>query len=244
VAIPDFIPESFFCHKIFIEALTMKRIVIALALLAPTPALANLDADAQVWTTLQWSGSLSGPVMINGDAQARFSNDQDRLYEAQFTTHLGYKVSKRVTTWVGYRHVINYRGPQPATIEHRIRPYVTIDLGKIAGGSLASRTVVELRWRDKVVGTGWRFRQQLKWSKPFKKGGKTAFVLAHEDFVGLNGTSFQQNGYNRMRNFIGVNTPIVGKIKAEFGYQNQWDIRRNADDRMAHVGMVTMSYSF
>jgi Protein of unknown function (DUF2490) len=223
----------------------MKVTIALLAAMLPTAALANTDADAQVWSTLSASGSLSGPIMIGGDIQGRYSNDQSRIAESQYTAQLGYKFSKKVTAWIGYRRVLTHRNNLPNLTEHRIRPQLNLDLGKLAGGSLANRTIVEFRYRDDIAGMGARFRNQLKWQLPVKKGSKTNFILSHEDFIGLNSTAWgQQSGYTRMRNFIGIGTPVLPKLRGEFGYLNQWDIRRRTYDRVAHVAQFNLAYSF
>jgi hypothetical protein len=223
----------------------MKVTFVLLAAMLPTAALANTDADAQIWTNFSATGSLSGPIMGNTELSVRGSNDQGRIYETQMTGQLGYKVSKAVTVWVGYRRVVGYRDNQRASRENRIRQQININLGTLAGGKLTARSGLEWRTREGSDGTGVRARQQFKWAIPIKKGGKTDFVLAHEDFVSLNSTSWgQQGGYNRMRNFIGINTPITKGVRAEIGYQNQWDIRRGTFDRVFHIGLVTLAYSF
>jgi Protein of unknown function (DUF2490) len=223
----------------------MKVTFALLAALLPTAALANTDADAQVWTTLNATGSLSGPIVANFEVLQRASNDQNRIYESEMTAQLGYKVSKAVTVFVGYTRVPGYRGALPTTIENRIREQVNWNAGNLGPGTLASRTLLEQRSREGASGTGVRLRQQFKWTMPFKAKGKTGLVLSHESFVSLNSTAWgQQSGYNRMRNFIGIGTPVLPKLRGEFGYLNQWDIRRGTYDRVAHAATFTLAYSF
>ncbi len=210
----------------------------------PAPALAAADHDAQGWFTVNATGSLKGPVMANFEVLGRASEDQGRIYEAEMTGQIGYKLSKAVTVWAGYTRVPGYRGALPTVIEQRARQQVTASLGKLAGGTLASRSLLEQRFREGVNETGWRFRQQFKWSHPLRRGGKTAFVLGHESFIGLNRTEGQTAGYQRMRNLIALNMPIAKPIKAEFGYLNQYDFRKSATDRIAHAATVTLSYAF
>jgi Protein of unknown function (DUF2490) len=223
----------------------MKVTFALLAATLPTAAFANVDADAQLWGTVNATGSLSGPLMFNGEVVARASNDQNRIYEAEVTAQLGYKLSKAVTLWAGYTRVPGYRGALPTTIENRIRQQVSANLGKFGGGALASRTLLEERSRDGSPGTGVRLRAQFKWIRPFHTNGKTALVLWHESFVSLNSTAWGQiSGYNRMRNFVGIGTPIVKTVRGEFGYLNQYDFRRGSFDRMAHAAAFTVSYAF
>jgi hypothetical protein len=223
----------------------MKVTFALLATLVPAVASANVDADAQLWGTANATGSISGPLMFNGEAVVRASNDQNRVYEAEITAQLGYKVSKAVTLWAGYTRVPGYRGALPTTIENRIREQVSWNIGKLGSGTLASRTLLEQRSREGTSGTGVRVRQQFKWTMPFKAKGKTGLVLWHESFVSLNSTPWGQlSGYNRMRNFVGIGTPVLKQVRGEFGYLNQYDFRRGSFDRIAHAAAFTVSYAF
>jgi Protein of unknown function (DUF2490) len=221
----------------------MKVIIALIAATLPVAAFANVDADAQLWGTVNATGSVSGPLMFNGEVVARASNDQSRIYESEMTAQLGYKLSKAVTLWAGYTRVPGYRGALSTTIENRIRQQISVNFGGFAGGSLASRTLLEERLREGR--TGLRLRQQFKWTKLLQKGGKTGLVLWHESFVSLNSTPWGQlSGYNRMRNFVGIGTPVFKQVRGEFGYLNQYDFRRGSYDRIAHAASFTLSYSF
>jgi Protein of unknown function (DUF2490) len=223
----------------------MKVIVALFVAILPGVAFANVDADAQLWSTLNATGSISGPLMLGGEIVVRASNDQNRIYESEATVQIGYRVTDAVTLWAGYTRVPGYRSGLPTTIENRIRQQVSWNMGTFAGGTLASRTLLEERTREGHTGNALRLREQLKWTKPFHKNGKTALVLWHESFVSMNSTAWGQiSGYNRMRNFIGVGAPVVKQVRGEFGYLNQYDFRRGSDDRIAHAAALTLSYIF
>lgn len=205
----------------------------------------ELDADAQIWTAFSTTGSVAGPVMLNGEVVVRASNDQGRINDVQFTGQMGYRLSKDVTVWIGYRRVIGNSRGSPKTFENRFRQQLNIRVGPLAGGTLASRTVFEQRWREGAPDMASRIRQQFRWAKPLRKASKTDFVLSHESFVHFNSTSWGvQSGYSRMRNFAGINTPIAENLRAELGYLNQFEIRRGQADRMGHVGFFALAYSF
>jgi len=75
--------------------------------------------------------------------------------------------------------------------------------------------------------------------------GKTALVVSNESFFNLNTTAFQrQDGLDRMRTFIGVNTPLVKHIAIEAGYLNQHGFVRNGPDTDDHVLSVALNASF
>lgn len=220
------------------------EILLALALFADSsPALAEIPEDAEAWITLGAGGPISGKLLGNFEAIARFSNDEDGLYEAEFGGFLGYKVSKATALWVGYVRVPRYRRGGPTTVEDRIRQQVTADLGKVAGGSLSGRVRLEERFRD-GGGVGLRLRPQVKFSLPLRKDGP-AFVLSHESFITLNNTGWgQRKGFERMRNFVGVSTAVTKAVKAEIGYLNQYNTPPGGRDSIDHAGTLTLSYSF
>ncbi|MBA3898298.1 MAG: DUF2490 domain-containing protein [Sphingomonadaceae bacterium] len=212
--------------------------------LTPFPALAGVDQDAQAWLTISGSGSIAGPVMGSFELIGRASDDQNRIYETEAIVHIGYKLSKAATVWVGYNRNTLYRGPLPTGHENRAREQLNLNLGKVAGFAIGSRTLLEQRFRNGSGDVGVRLREQIKLTRPFREGGKTALVLWHDSNFSFNSTDWgQQAGYERMRNFAGVGFPIAKSLKAEFGYLNQYDFRKNAPDRMAHAASLTLSFA-
>jgi hypothetical protein len=131
-------------------------------------------------------------------------------------------------------------------IEHRGRQQVTVDnFARLAGGTLNGRLRLEERWRDGVDGAGLRVRPYVKFTRPFTKGRKTALVLTHESFVNLDTTSFQATpGYERMRNLVGISTPLSKTFATEIGYLNQHRLVRGGEDMSNHVLSLAVSASF
>ncbi len=222
----------------------MRLLILAaapLALLA-SPATAGTDDDAEAWTTLGASGAITGRLLGQVETLARFSNDEDGIYEAEFGGFLGYKLTDRVSLWAGYLRVPRYRRGAPTTVEDRTRQQITADLGKPLGGKLSGRIRLEQRFRS-GGGTGWRVRPQVRFSRPLAKDGPS-LVLSHESFVPLNDTAWgQRSGYELMRNFVGLQLPVARKLSAELGYLNQYRFRvgPNSAD---HVASTTLSYAF
>jgi len=130
-------------------------------------------------------------------------------------------------------------------MEHRFREQVTFaKIARIAGGSIDARLRFEQRWRNGKDGTGWRFRPFVKYTHPFKPGGKTALVISHEGFWNFNTTSFQaKSGFERMRNLIAISTPITKNVNAEIGYLNQYTIVRGGEETMDHIASINLSLS-
>jgi hypothetical protein len=213
-------------------------------ILASAPAYAA-EEDSQLWGTLNATIKLSDRFRLSEEATARFSDNRNGLYEIEVNSLLGYKLSDKVTAWAGYTHNPQYAGGDFTVMEHRLREQVTVDnIAQIGRGKVNARLRAEQRWRNGVDGTGWRVRPYLKYSLPLKKGGKTALVLSHESFLNLNSTPFQkQTGYDRMRNLIGISTPLGKAVTAEVGYLNQYGVVRGGPDRMDHAASITLSAS-
>jgi hypothetical protein len=216
---------------------------VLLAAILATPAHAR--EDRQLWASASASVKLSDRWRISQDWVARFSNNRNGLYEIEVATLVGYKLGKSVTAAAGYVHDPQYSAGDFSVMERRTREQVTFDnVAAFAGGKLSARMRAEQRWRENVDGVGWRLRPYLKYSLPFKKGGKTSLTLSNETFLNLNTTSFQRTqGFDRMRNLVAINTSLAKSLSLEAGYLNQHGFVRNGNDTIDHVASVALALS-
>jgi hypothetical protein len=226
---------------------TMRILLFALPLAAfATPALAQTDTNAQAWATVSASTDLADGVGLTLEGVARFGDDADGIYEAEFGGWLDFDAGDGVTVSTGYVRVPGYSNGDLTKMEDRPRQQISFPLASFGGGKLSARVRIEERLRRGGDDVGLRLRPQIKYSLPFHAGGKTALVLSHESFVEINDTDWGQvSGYARMRNAIGVKTPLNDTISVEAGYLNQYDLGRNgAHDKMAHVATLALSLGF
>ena len=217
-----------------------------LALVAATwAAPAYSSDDGQLWTSAAVNVKLSDKWRLQQELTTRFSNNRDGLYEIESVTLLGYRIAKDVTFAAGYVHNPQYAGGDFTAMERRAREQVTFDtVTRIGAGKLGARLRLEQRWRENAEGTGWRMRPYVKFSVPVARGSKTSLVLSSETFVNLNTTAFQkQGGPDRMRNFIGINTPLTDRLSAEIGYLNQHGFVRGDEDTSDHAASISLSLS-
>lgn len=214
---------------------------IALALFSGT---AWARDDGQVWTGGGATVNLSDRWQLTGEVLARFSDNRGGLYEIEAPTLLNFRPAKDVTLAAGYVHNPQFADGDLTTIERRAREQITVDnLARVAGGRLSARLRLEQRWRDNADGTGWRVRPYFKYSVPLKD--KTSLVLSNETFLNLNTTAFQrQDGLDRMRNLIAINTPLAKNVTIEAGYLNQYGFVRGGEDNRDHVASILVSASF
>ncbi len=216
---------------------------LSLAVLTSAPALAA--DDGQIWTNGVVTVKLSDKWRLSEDVTIRFSDHRNGLYEVESNTLLGYKLSKVTTVWAGYTHDPQYSSGDFTIMEHRAREQVTFDrFARIGTGTLSGRVRLEQRWRGGIDGTGWRIRPYLKYSLPFHKGGKTAFVVSSEPFFNFNTTDFQKkDGFDRIRTMVGISTPVARNLGFEFGYLNQHTFVPHGPDNNDHVASLAMTLS-
>ena len=220
------------------------RLASLLAGLAPaSPALAA--HDGQIWTNGSVTAKLSGNWRVSDEVTARFSDRRNGLYEIESNTLVGYAVDNGVTLWAGYTHNPQYAAGDFTIMEHRTREQVTLDnFAQLGRGSFNGRVRMEQRWRQGVDGMGWRMRPYVKYTLPFRKGGRTALVLSAEPFFNLNRTAFQRaSGLDRIRTLIGVSTPITNNVRAEVGYLNQHTFVPDRPDNDDHVLSFSLNLS-
>jgi hypothetical protein len=209
------------------------------------PGMARATSDSQVWTTQTVNLKLADKWRLQEELVERFSDNRHGLYEVESNTLLGYRLSKAVTLWGGYTHDPQYSRGHFTVMEPRLREQVTFDnVAKLGPGKLSFRMRMEQRWRDNAAGTGWRARPYVKYSVPLAKGSRTALILSSETFFNLNTTAFQkQDGLDRMRNFVGISTPLSKKLTADIGYLNQHGFVRGGPDSSDHVLSASISLS-
>jgi hypothetical protein len=206
---------------------------------------AQAREDEQLWTNANVNVKLSDKWRLQQELTTRFSDNRDGLYEVESVTLLGYRIAKDVTLAAGYVHNPQYSGGDFTVMEHRAREQVTFDnVARMGSGKLSARFRMEQRWREGVDGTGWRMRPYVKFSLPLARGSKTSLVLSSEMFVNLNRTPFQrQDGLDRMRNLIAINTPLTKTLSAEIGYLNQHGFVRGGEDTTDHAASISLSLS-
>jgi hypothetical protein len=216
----------------------------AAAALSVVPGTAWARDDGQIWTGGAATVNLSDRWRLSAEVIARFSDNRGGLYEIEAPTLLNFRLAKDVTLAGGYVHNPQFADGDLTTVERRAREQITVDnIARVAEGRLSARLRLEQRWRDNADGTGWRVRPYFKYSLPLK--GKTSLVLSNETFLNLNTTTFQrQDGLDRMRNLIAVNTPLAKDVTIEAGYLNQYGFVRGGEDNRDHIASILVSASF
>lgn len=225
----------------------MKTIVraISLMLLMTVPTVASAqEQDGEAWASFWAYGPVSGKLLGWVDGSLRASDRGTDSPTVLIRPLIGVQATRTLSLWGGYTFTASNPTGRPATHEHRAVQQALWNVGKVAGGTLISRTRLEQRWVEGRAGTGHRLRQMLRYTTPIDRH-KTQFVLSSESFVAFNSTPFgQAAGFDQVRNFVGVNVPVAPKLTADIGYMNRYVRRRGAEDRMDHILPVTLVARF
>lgn len=222
----------------------LKLVLLALFSAHASPAFA--ETDFQQWLSVAAKADVGTTLVVQSEAVARFGEGSGGLYELEGTFLLGYKLGDTVIAWAGYVHNPSYDGGDFVAMERRAREQLTVDdFAKVGGVALSGRLRFEQRWRDGMVGTGWRMRPYLKAAVPLGAGNAPVLNVTAEPFINLNTTAFQSNsGLDRLRSAVFVSVPMTQAVKLEAGYLNQHSFVRGGEDRGDHVLTATLSLSF
>jgi hypothetical protein len=227
----------------------MKSSFLMLALLpfgvlaAPVGAMAR--DEAQYWQTLTVNAAVAGDYRLSSETVLRTS-DSRGFYEIEENLMVGYAIDKHVTAYLGYTHDPNYLHGKFTVMERRFRQQVSFDnVVKLGPVTVSGRLRLEERWRQGISQTAWRLRPYVKFVLPIANKGKTTLVATHESFIDLNKTSFQRlGGEERMRNFVGINTPLVKRVNLEAGYLLQHGFVPGQPDNNDHVVSLGLTAKF
>ena len=214
----------------------LKRILPAVlaASVVSAPALAD---DTQLWNAI----ALAGPVKDDSrlllwfDGHARFRDDASDLGVTIIRPAVGWQITDNVAGWAGYARVVSRRENAPDLKEHRIWQQATFGMGTLFGGSLSGRTRLEQRLVNLGDDTGWRFRQFVRYSRPFENPDYSA-IIWNELFVGFNDTDWgARSGYDQNRTFIGAGWQASKSFRLEGGYMFNHINRDGAPNASNHV---------
>lgn len=209
------------------------------------PAIASARDDAQAWQAATVNVDLGSGFRASNEIVLRTS-DHRGFYEVEDNLMVGYKPNKQVTLWLGYTHNPQYDHGDFTRMERRFRQQVNVDnFARLGDVKFSGRVRLEERWREGQGGPAWRLRPYVKATLPIANKGKTSLVASHESFIDLNTNAFQRvGGEERMRNFIGIATPLGRKIGLEAGYLLQHGFVRGGPDNHDHVFSVSLTGNF
>ena len=223
-----------------------KLLFVCTVLLLATDARAQTVTDERVWftLTLQEPGNAGSPWRWTYETYFRSRNGVEELDTMGLRPTLIYAVTPHWSVGGGYAFVPLFPVTGPNLIEHR--PYGQFGWTTAAGGgTLSLRTRMEIRFVESNSGPAGRFRQQVRYTRAFRKGSRLSWGAYDEIFVHTNSTSRAARGVDSNRIYGGVAIAMPHALRVELGYLNQFSPgHRGALDRMYHILSSTLTVSF
>lgn len=216
----------------------MRSILLALSLLLASPAAAQ-QTDTQLWLQLNGSFGIAPSWKVTLESIGRFSDRAEGFSHAEAGLLVTHTTPGGVELSAGYRHVEDWDRGVRQPNEERLRQIVLVPFG----AGFSGRLRFEQRFRDDGEEVGFRLRPRVGLELPLQGSGLKLFATS-EHFVNFNDTAWGQNGgYERMRNAAGLSVSVGGKLRAEFGYLNQYRFgRAGMRDQMDHAATLTLSF--
>ena len=220
----------------------MKLMIPMLAALVALPTVAHAKPieDTQGWATISATGPIAGDFVFQVEGQSRIIDNVGRYGQTQLRGAAGVKVDPNLTLFVGYVHQDTKRAGARDGIEDRLYQQASLKLGNALGGSLATRIRLEQRFIRGASGTSLRYRQQVRYQKPFHKDGP-ALIVASEIFFTLNSiTGGPRGGFDQLRGLVGVFVPVSKAVSIEAGYQAVY-VNGTPRDRLNHTFPIVLA---
>ena len=178
-----------------------------------------LAQDSQLWTSFSTNGRISkdSPLLLWFDGHTRFSEDVGRLGVSIVRPGLGYKVSDNLSLWAGYAWIVSQASGRANATDNRFWQQATYKIHSGSAGSFSGRTRFESRFLRSGGNTGFRLRQNFKWTYPLAENLYSSFW--NETFFALNDTDFGAvTGFDQNRTHLGIGWKSGGNLKVEGGY--------------------------
>lgn len=207
---------------------------------------AQTVTDERVWFTLslQKSGTPASPWGASVDTIVRSRDGLNALDIVSLRPTVLYTVSSRTTVGAGYGFSPSFPAAGGTTIEHRVYGHYGW-ANAAAGGTLSLRTRIESRFFEGNSGPIGRLRQQVRFSRAFRKGSRLSFQMYDEILVNLNDTTRAAKGVDQNRAYGGFSFNAARRARVELGYLNQFSPgHRGAPDRMNHILSSAVIVSF
>jgi len=223
-----------------------KLLFVCTFLLWATDARAQTMTDERVWftLTLQEPGNAGSPWRWNFETYFRSREGVDELDSMGLRPTLIYAVTPHFSVSAGYAFVPLFPVTGPTLIENRPNGQVGWTTAA-AGGTLSLRTRMEVRFVESNSGPAGRFRQQVRFTRVFRKGSRMSWSAYDELLVHTNGTMRAARGVDSNRAYGGVAIAMPHATRVELGYINQFSPgHRGSPDRMYHILSSALAVSF
>jgi hypothetical protein len=218
---------------------------LAVSAMVVAPASAQVLTDERLWANLsvQARPGTGSPWRWSGEFVLRTREGIDDLDTLVFRGIIGYDLTDRSSTWLGFALVPSFPASAGTILEKRLFTQYTWS-GRGLGGSVGLRSRLEQRWAEGNSGLAWRVRQQVRYSRPIAPQSRFSWVGTEEIVVHLNETARYDQGLDQHRAFGGVSQAISPGVRVEVGYLNHYSHSVSGPNRMNHVLSIGTTVAF
>jgi hypothetical protein len=206
-------------------------------------AAAATDEDNRLWLNLTMQGNLPAEGWRwYAEIQPRFRENAEHIDSLLLRPAINYKVTNKLSAWLGYGYIRNYLVSGDIRDEHRVWQQLLYAFEPIGTTAVSARVRLEERRVEQFEDTGYRLRQMLRVTHPLSGGW--GVVAWDEVFFNTNHTDWgASSGFDQNRLFLGISHDFSASVKTEWGYLNQY-IRTSTDDRMNHTLSGVLNLTF
>jgi Protein of unknown function (DUF2490) len=219
-------------------------VTVFLAVFGSIPLPAQTISDGRVWwnATLQERSGTESPWRWYFEVQGRMRDGADALDQLLIRPAIAYELTSRSSVWAGYGYTPQFPASGGALYEHRAwQQYLwNRPLGKL---QLTSRSRLEERFMEGNGELAWRFRQQLRFTRPVRSSRFSA-LFWDEFLTHLNTTNRTTRGFDQNRIFAGTGIALDSRARIEIGYMNQYLNGIRAPNRSNHTLSIVLNLTF
>jgi hypothetical protein len=201
-----------------------------------------IQQHLQQWSLLIVQGKILNKLRGYLEIQPRVDLNDGTLDRILVRPALSMGLGKGVTLWAGYAAV----GSTGANSSWEHRAWQQVQHEHDFGGVIVvNRTRFEERFLPGEDQVGLRIRHMLRSVIPVDDKRVWAVVFSDEIFFNLNSpSSSMAAGFDQNRAFAGISWNVTPEFRLEFGYLNNYVDRPSGVDRMNHVPLLVVNYTF
>lgn len=209
---------------------------------------ASSTQQNQVWATIAATGDFNkiNPLFARLtyllEAQQRLI---DKASQTLLRPGIGYNLTPTTSIWMGYAYIYTEPpSPEPSFVENRIWQQLLWSRD-YSHWTLTSRSRLEERFIQPVASTLFRFRELIKIVIPATTDSNFSFVASDEIFWHINDfDSWQKQGLDQNRFFIGFRNQITKTLHTEVGYMNQFINVLNRENLTRHTLSINFFFNY
>lgn len=215
---------------------------------AVAPTLEATETAPGGWAAIFVNSKIGGqdsPWLFYADAQYRYFDVGNGLYEYLLRPAVGFAVNDSLRVWLGYARFRNESDPVLVSDENRYWQQIDWSGTEYLGGQLSLRARTEQR--DVTFSEDLRqvLRLMARYQRPMDSRFASDWFVSVEPFFDLNTTDWGGGtGLSQNRLFLGLGFTLQPRLRLEAGLMQQYFWLDNKENLENHLGMINLKWRF